>query len=153
MAETVLRKLKRSEVEVGLVWVNDRQIRRLNRMYRGIDLSTDVLSFSVDMSRSFKGPDKPPVFWGDVVISLETAFRQANEISEGLKKGGACPWHGHHCQVHSLWRNHGFYEHIGELIIHGILHLQGFDHETEGDTRRMKRKERELAKEVSGYLR
>ena len=119
LAENILAKMKCHDSELGLVWVNDRQIRRLNARYRGQDQPTDVLSFSSDASASFKGPDAPPSLLGDVVISLETARA----------------------------RGKGLYFQVGRLLIHGILHLLGFDHENPVDAQRMRRKERELAKE------
>jgi probable rRNA maturation factor len=122
--EQILLKLKRPDVELGLVLLNDRQIRRLNQKYRGKDTPTDVLSFSLNNASSYKGPLSPPVLLGDVVISLETARRQAQE-------------HGH-----------ALYQEVERLVIHGILHLLGFDHEATRDARRMHRKESELIKNL-----
>jgi probable rRNA maturation factor len=120
--EQILLKLKRPDVELGLVLLNDRQIRRLNEKYRGKDVPTDVLSFSLNNASSYRGPLSPPVLLGDVVISLETARRQARE------------------------QGHALDQEVERLVIHGILHLLGFDHEEAREARRMQRKERELIK-------
>ena len=89
----------------------------MNREYRGKDRPTDVLSFSLregqggEVSRSI----------GDVVISLETAARQAVENGFTLD------------------------EEVDRLLVHGILHLAGYDHEASPrEERRMRRKEREM---------
>ncbi len=124
LTEQILLKLKRPDVELGLVLLNDRQIRYLNGKYRGKDSPTDVLSFPLNNGASFRGPLSPPVLLGDVVISVETARRQAREKDQNL------------------------YEQVGRLLVHGILHLLGFDHEKARDARRMWRKERELIKDL-----
>lgn len=126
LAQKVLQRLGQPEVEFGLVFVSDRQIRRLNKKYRGIDSSTDVLAFTLALDPQTikgKGQTLPPLL-GDVVISLETARRQAREKHRAL------------------------YREVARLLIHGTLHLLGYDHEEARDTRRMRRKERELAKEL-----
>jgi probable rRNA maturation factor len=98
----------------------------LNREYRRLDAATDVLSFSVDMPGVFKGSSRPPRQLGDVFISYETARRQATE------------------------RGHSPRREMGELLIHGILHLLGYDHEREADGRRMRRREWRLREECLG---
>lgn len=95
-------------------------MRRLNRIYRGIDAPTDVLSFPLDMADRFRGPDMPPPLLGDIVISFDTARRQARE------------------------RGCGFSDEAADLLIHGLLHLLGYDHERSADSRRMKAAERKL---------
>jgi probable rRNA maturation factor len=90
--------------------VADERIRALNRDYRGHDKPTDVLAFS---SGDADEPNGPP-YLGDIVISVETAERQArrrgSELSRELKV----------------------------LVLHGFLHLLGYDHETdEGEMRRV----------------
>ena len=126
LAQKVLQRLGQPETELGLVLVNDRQIRRLNKKYRGIDSPTDVLSFALALDpKTIKGKGRtPPPLLGDVVISLQTARRQAREEGRDL------------------------HQEVGGLLIHGILHLLGFDHEEARDARRMRRKERELAREL-----
>jgi probable rRNA maturation factor len=115
----LLRALGRCDAELSIVLVSDPLMRGLNRRWRGKDRPTDVLSFS---QRDGGGMVLPGLL-GDVVISVPTARRQAEECGETL---GAC----------------------GErLLIHGVLHLLGYDHErSAADARRMQRRERELAR-------
>lgn len=98
----VVREAEREEGaarrgEVGVVLVDDAEIRELNRKYLGIDEPTDVLAFDLD--------DED--IQGDIIISMETAARQAKLCG------------------HSLDRE------IGLLVVHGLLHLRGYDHEDE----------------------
>lgn len=97
--------------------VSDRAMQELNRRFRGTDRPTDVLSFPAEEdSRLWKhlpGEETPGL--GEIIISAETARRQADE--EG----------------------HSLQEEIKLLIIHGALHLKGFDHESDGGV--MNRKE------------
>jgi probable rRNA maturation factor len=94
-------------------------MRRLNREYRGIDKPTNVLSFSMGEG-DFAGVN--PHLLGDVVISADTARREADE--EGVSLA----------------------ERIGFLLLHGILHVTGHDHERSGDAEalRMERAQRKL---------
>ncbi len=93
---------------------DDRELRRLNRLFFGKDAPTDVLSFpaSDDVEPSAPGP--APL--GEIAISVERAREQAAEFGHSLE------------------------EEIGVLMLHGLLHLQGMDHET--DRGRMRRAER-----------
>ena len=124
LAEGVLHALGRSDAEISLSFISDRRIQSLNRIYRGKDQPTDVLAFSLAYSKQVKVKKSvdpsPPLFLGDVVISVPTARRQARE------------------------RRHGLRREIAWLMIHGILHLLGYDHERAADARRMQRKERAL---------
>jgi len=110
---------------LSLSFVGDRAIRRLNREHRGKDRATDVLSFplfepfTVPRRRAAKAG--PEVLLGDVVISLDTAARQARAYDAPLA------------------------DELERLLIHGILHLLGHDHEEPGERRRMVREERRLA--------
>lgn len=106
--------------EVSVVVTGDDEIQALNRAYRGIDAPTDVLSFPLDEpSEAPVGEQGPPlpVHLGDVVISLQRARVQAEEYG------------------HSLRREIGF------LAVHGVLHLLGYDHETEEEQRAMRARE------------
>ncbi len=98
-------------------------MRSLNRRYRGIDRTTDVLSFSFR-----EGPfgDLRPEALGDIVISVPRAARQAREA-------------GHHLN-----------REIEILLIHGLVHLLGYDHERgPSEARRMRRRERQFLKRIS----
>ena len=103
--------------ECGLLLVGDKTIASLNEQYRGIPSSTDVLSFP--MREGLFGALSPGLL-GDVVISAETADRQARAAGRSLR------------------------EELAALLIHGILHLLGYDHQTPSDARTMKRLEGQL---------
>jgi probable rRNA maturation factor len=99
--------------QVTVLLTTDRTLRDLNRRFRGKDEATDVLSFP--STNPAPGPEK---IAGDVAISVETARRQATE------------------QGHALGVE------LRVLMLHGLLHLAGYDHET--DTGKMQRRERQL---------
>ena len=98
--QTILEQLECRHMELSILLVNDKKIRKLNSKYRKIDEVTDVLSFPQTTQGK---PD--PVLLGDVVVSVDTAWNQA-------KKHGI-----------------SFEEEMVLLIIHGTLHLLGYDHE------------------------
>lgn len=105
--------------EVSVVLTDDAQIHELNRDYRGVDRPTDVLAFSQLEGREFPC-DSAPVTLGDIVISVEMAARQAGE-------------HGHSLQ-----------DELDLLTVHGILHLLGYDDQTEEEAEEMRRHERRI---------
>lgn len=95
------------DAEVSVSFVNNYEIRQLNRVYRDKDKSTDVLSFPLGENGVYDVNNETGAFLlGDVVISMETAVKQA------------------HIYGHSLEREVGF------LTVHSMLHLLGYDHET-----------------------
>jgi probable rRNA maturation factor len=98
---------------VSVLLTTDKAIRRLNRQFRGLDKSTDALSFPAEATIQ-----KREKIAGDLAISVPTAHRQAAE-------------QGHSVSVE-----------IKVLILHGLLHLAGYDHET--DSGQMARRERRL---------
>lgn len=110
------------------MFLDDRRIRSLNKIYRGKDRPTDVLAFPLSLPKSVRSKGAahrgPPPFLGDVVISVPTARRQARD--EG----------------------HSFGREMASLMIHGILHLLGYDHERPEEARRMTRKERALIRHL-----
>ncbi|WP_132082711.1 rRNA maturation RNase YbeY [Anaerospora hongkongensis] len=104
--------------EVSLVFCDDAYIQNLNRDYRGKDQPTDVLSFALNEGEEPEIVDGPAqVLLGDIIISLETAARQAEEYN------------------HSLERE------VAYLTVHGMLHLLGYDHMTEEDKAEMRLEE------------
>lgn len=103
--------------EVSITLVTDKTIRELNQQYRGIDSATDVLAFAMQEG-DFK--EITPDLLGDVIISVETAQRQAEEAGHSLQ------------------------QELGILLIHGLLHLAGYDHMTDEDAELMQEKEKEL---------
>lgn len=105
-------------VEVSLVLTSDQEIQELNRTYRGIDRPTDVLSFPQEEGEGeWVAPPNGVRNLGDIVISYRRAEEQAEEYQ------------------HSLQRE------LGYLIAHGVLHLLGYDHETEAERQDMRQRE------------
>ena len=91
--------------EISVTLVDDEQIHELNKMHRNIDRSTDVLSFPLGENGVYdKNLETGASLLGDIVISVETAVRQAEEYG------------------HTLQREIGF------LTVHSMLHLLGYDH-------------------------
>ena len=102
--------------EVSVTFVDNEAIRELNRDYRGKDTPTDVLSFPM---MEFEMPEVY-VSLGNIVISVETARRQAEEYGHSLKRE------------------------LCFLCAHSALHLLGYDHETEDEREEMEAKQREI---------
>ena len=119
----LLRSIGLHNAELSVLFVGDRAMRSLNRRYRGKDKTTDVLSFSL---REGAFSHIQPHILGDIVIAVPTAARQAAEAG------------------------HAFGREIEALLVHGLLHLLGYDHERSGDeARRMKRRELQLLKRMA----
>ena len=114
LAGRMLDAIERPAAELSVLLCDDATIHALNRDYRHKDQPTDVLAFAMDEGEGASAtlPDGHEVL-GDVVISVDTARRQATE------KG------------HSLVRE------VTILLAHGVLHLVGYDHQTPEDYRRM----------------
>ena len=115
----VLSSLDSNEYEISILFIGDQGIRDLNQQFRGIDRSTDVLSFP----QLFEGLPETSgtLILGDVAISLETALRQTKKHGLSLE------------------------EELTLLLIHGTLHLLGYDHEiSDHEEERMRKKTREL---------
>jgi rRNA maturation RNase YbeY len=118
LADQALEAVGRPDAAITVAFVRDAAIRRLNRDYRGKDISTDVLSFPADADVPPSAGTEKQVreggYLGDVVISADTAISQAQE---------SC---------------YSFEREVSELVIHGVLHLCGYDHETDrGEMNRM----------------
>jgi len=117
--EKVLTSLDCNEHEISILFTGDQGICDLNHQFRGIDCATDVLSFPQVSEGEPENPGAPVL--GDIAISLETARSQSEE--------------------HGL----SFEEELTLLLIHGILHLLGYDHEiSDIEEERMRKKTREL---------
>jgi probable rRNA maturation factor len=117
-AMAILNALDCHDGELSLLIVDDKNMASLNETYRGRSGPTNVLSFA--MNEGAFG-DVVPHLLGDVVISVETCRREAE--STGIS----------------------FERHFDELLVHGILHLFGFDHEqSEAEEDRMRAKSEEL---------
>ena len=113
------------QAQVGLLVVDDEAIRQINLQYRNVDRSTDVLSFPLIAPGTAPGaedidPETGEVMLGDIVLSLPTAERQAEEYGHSLKRE------------------------VAFLCVHGALHLMGHDHEQDADRRQMRALEEEV---------
>jgi probable rRNA maturation factor len=120
LAEFVLEREEASaSIELSIALVDLAEMTELNGQYRGKDGPTDVLSFECDDLCAVTDPDEP-VMLGDVVIAPEVAEAQAVE-------------YGHTVE-----------EELNLLLVHGVLHLLGYDHEDDGDAEVMQARERAL---------
>ena len=119
VAQRILNALGCPEAELSVTIVGDRSMRVLNRDYLGRDKPTNVISFA--MQEGEFGAVNPQLL-GDVVISADTALREAQEAEEP------------------------FLSRLVFLLLHGILHITGYDHERSGEEEalRMEAKEREI---------
>ncbi len=120
-AKRLLAAIGEAESAISLSLIGDVAMRELNRGYRGKDAATDVLSFPMEHAPA---PDAERLL-GDVVISVNTAARQATEYDATLQR--------------ELYR----------LLIHGLLHLLGHDHVRAAERRVMEREERRLAAAIA----
>lgn len=121
--------------EVNVVLTDDDEIHELNRTWRGIDRATDVLSFAyAEAENAALEPD----LLGDLVISVETAARQAAEHTHGHRMLAAGYDAGEWTLLHELVF----------LLIHGGLHLVGFDHDTSEKEAVMRAREAEILASV-----
>ncbi len=114
-AEAVLSAVDQADAELSVMLCDDETITELNRAWRGKPEATDVLSFPQG-----EGPPGAPVLLGDVVISLETCARQAAA-------------RGHAEEVEQQ-----------VLLVHGVLHLLGYEHDEPADRARMQAEESRL---------
>ena len=108
--------LKNVPFEVSIVLASDRMVQTLNNQYRDIDSPTNVLSFPAH------DPDGPPqpdesYLLGDIILSYETILQESEEQEKNLK------------------------HHFSHLVIHGFLHLLGYDHEEDKDAKVMEKLE------------
>jgi rRNA maturation RNase YbeY len=115
------------EVELGIAFVDDIAMQELNLRYRGKNEPTDVLSFSMG-EEELQEDGSLVLLLGDVVVSLETALRSADALRRALP------------------------EEVAMLLVHGVLHLVGYDHETDEDAARMRGKEEEILKTLGSNL-
>lgn len=129
LAARVLRMEAIAPAEVGLVVTDDETVRDLNRRYRGLDEPTDVLSFGHEpaahpfdklRTEPFVTPPDGVLRLGEVILSYPTAERQAREAGRSVQEEAA------------------------HLVVHGLLHLLGYDHEAPEDERRMRAREEAL---------
>ena len=123
IATRALDVLALPDAELSIVLCDDAFIHPLNRDYRGKDRPTDVLSFPQREGEE-SDPDDPVL--GDIVLSVERAQAQADE------------------------RGHSLETEIRILLVHGILHLLGYDHEEDADAEEMEAEERRVLAMLGG---
>jgi probable rRNA maturation factor len=121
-SQAILEKMGSADHAVSILFTHDEAIRQLNAEYRHKDSATDVLSFPAVPHGI---PDLPPSL-GDIVISVDTAEQQALDIGQPL--------------THE----------IRFLVLHGLLHLMGYDHET--DNGEMLELQNQLKSELALYF-
>jgi len=131
LADATLGAMGRDGANLTVAFVRDRVLRELNSKFRGNDRATDVLSFPAEDEREsasggvhFIGSSVSEHV-GDILVSTDTALRQANDAG------------------------HSFAREVDELVIHGVLHLCGYDHET--DRGQMNRLELKLRMKLLDY--
>lgn len=112
--------------EISISFVDDNEIRKLNKEYRGIDRHTDVLSFPI-IENEIIFDEAAEELLGDIVISAETALRQSEEYE------------------------HSFEREIVYLVVHSMFHLLGYDHLNEKEKKVMREKEKEVIKLLGIY--
>lgn len=128
LLERVLRTAAELEqvvdAEVAVTFVDDQMIHNLNREYRGIDRSTDVLSFAMNEQTEEESvmvmEEGMPNMLGDIIVSVPHAVRQAESYG------------------------HSFAREMGFLVVHGFLHLLGYDHQTEEQEQAMFSRQEEI---------
>ncbi|HBP86225.1 MAG TPA: rRNA maturation RNase YbeY [Nitrospirales bacterium] len=121
VAQSVLEQTGHPSADLSLTLVGRTRMRKLNRTYRQRDYATDVLAFPMQ-----EASHSPLAFVGDVVICVPVALAQATRFGNSAN------------------------EEILRLLIHGVLHLLGYDHETtEREAKRMKRKEHVIFNRLS----
>ena len=114
------------DYDISLSFVDNKEIHELNRMYRGIDRATDVLSFPMLSDDEFEIEiELEEKSLGDIVISLERAFEQ------------------------SIDYNHSFEREVCFLVCHSMFHLLGYDHDTEENAKEMREKEEYILNKLS----
>ena len=106
-------------VEIGIRLADDAAVQALNRDFRGQDRPTNVLSFPGD-DRAAPRAFGQPLLLGDIVVALETTVREAEESGRTVEA------------------------HLAHLIVHGVLHLLGHDHQDEADALAMEASERRV---------
>lgn len=109
-----------NEFETALLFTSDNEVRALNHQWRGKDYATNVLSFPAADGFTVPDGEAPPL--GDIVLALGVVTREASE------QGKPLPHHAAH------------------LMIHGLLHLLGYDHETDEEASEMEDLETEILK-------
>ena len=106
-------------LEIAIVLADDAAVRRLNRDYRGVDRPTNVLSFplAAESGADAFAAQGAPILLGDIVLAYETVTTEA--VQQGKRPE----------------------DHLRHLVVHGVLHLLGYDHGEDSDAKEMERLE------------
>lgn len=119
----VLKLALRGRLELGILLTDAAEQRCLNRNHRGVDAPTNVLAFPA-WEPAANIPAGAPVLLGDVVLALETVAREASDQGKPIA------------------------DHFRHLVVHGVLHLLGFDHSTPAEAEAMEALERSILAEL-----
>lgn len=111
-------------IELSLLITDDPQVHELNRTYRGIDDATDVLAFAFQEDMEFPTISDRVTQLGEVIISCPKAEKQAADFGHSLK------------------------DELSILVVHGVLHLLGYDHESSEDGQLMQARELKVLKKL-----
>lgn len=122
----VLRQQGRPRAIVEVTLVDDDEIRAMNRQWRRVDAVTDVLSFALQEGETMPGAEE---LLGDVVVSLDTALRQAQKMAAQFSESHPA---------------YSLYDEVAFLATHGLLHLLGYDHIKAADAKVMEALESQL---------
>lgn len=113
-----------NNAELSVTFVTNERIQEINREYRDKDYPTDVISFALEEmgegEMEIVYEEEVPTILGDIIISVPKAKEQAEEY------------------------NHSFEREVGFLAVHGLLHLLGYDHETEEEEKEMFQKQKDI---------
>lgn len=111
------------QVELSIILADDAEQRRLNHVWRGVDRSTNVIAFP-GWTPGAPAPSGAPLLLGDIVLAFETVAHEADEQDKTLA------------------------DHFGHLIVHGVLHLLGYDHASDMEAVEMERLETSILAEL-----
>ena len=119
-----LENLDDERCEISVTFVDMEEIHELNKLHRGVDKPTDVLSFPQFEDVCEEAPEEGEICLGDVVICREKAAEQAEEFG------------------------HSFEREILYLFVHSVLHLLGYDHMEEGEKKVMRAREEKIMEHI-----
>lgn len=122
--ETVEEPTKAS---VSLVITDDDTVQELNKSYRGLDETTDVLAFAFNHPGHYEGNDKPPNILEDPFVTLANTDSFLGEVIVSYPQ----------CKRQAQTKKHSIEDELNLLVTHGVLHLVGYDHYTDDEERIM----------------
>jgi probable rRNA maturation factor len=128
VSQVLSNLLIKTKIELSVLLTNDSEIKVLNKQYRGKDKPTNVLSFpnlSIEEIRTIPINSPYPIMLGDIALAFEAILLEAKT------------------------ENKTFLHHFYHLVVHGMLHLLGYDHEEDSDAERMQEKEIEILKTLN----